>query len=827
MRDWSLRCSNPSQPADPLALTLAADFRLCQPDYLNDHIWELDPGAGEPPSVSIHTTYGLRARSMRLFYRFAEGGKALVNPDEFHSPPRLRRFYPNFMELSFVPLEGLELTAEYWAPESHVLAGRLTFTNRATTAREVEFALCGVMTPLDGKALAPAQHQMINVLSGRTGGLTPVVFMAGGAQRGTAAHPSLSLKLAFGAGMTRTLAWACAAEGDAQASFDLARRTVARPWDAERSRIELLDTADVLDIYTGDPDWDAAFAFSQRSALALFYPASEHLPRPSFVRTRHPDGGYSHTGNGLDYPPDWSGQSAFDTYYLASLLPVAHELKQGLLENFLSVQTADGAIDARPGLGGQRAKYAAAPLLASLAWSDFMDVPDEAFLAEAFPKLLAFFDAWFASERDPDGDGIPQWQQVLQTGFDDHPLLDTWHPWSQGVSGSAVFNPELEALLCREADSLIAMARELGRVEALNALQRHAAALEASVAAAWTSRSLYGYRDRLTGASQPGRLIGSQKGSGELSLKIPEFDQPVRLLVQVETKSPGLQHLVIEITGLSAVQPPAVPAADGSEAARTDLPQRDRNQIERMETPQFQWRAGGLVATSQNVYGRINRIMVKGLDEQDRLVVQTVDTSGEDITLFTPLWAHLPDQEQAEGMLRRTLLASGIFDQRFGIPALPTSPAGARAGAKETAEAEAVAFGVHLPWNQLIGEGLLAYGFRAEAARLTTRLMSAVVQSLKQNRCFYERYHSRTGSGLGERGALTGLAPLGLFLQTLGVHIISPTSVRLAGRNPYPWPVTLVYRGLRVVRGPDATQVVFHNGQVVTVSDPAPCLVSM
>jgi len=48
------------------------------------------------------------------------------------------------------------------------------------------------------------------------------------------------------------------------------------------------------------------------------------------------------------------------------------------------------------------------------------------------------------------------------------------------------------------------------------------------------------------------------------------------------------------------------------------------------------------------------------------------------------------------------------------------------------------------------------------------------IQSLKQSQAFYERYHAETGSGIGERGALTGLAPLGLFLQTLVLPSFRP-----------------------------------------------------
>ena len=134
--------------------------------------------------------------------------------------------------------------------------------------------------------------------------------------------------------------------------------------------------------------------------------------------------------------------------------------------------------------------------------------------------------------------------------------------------------------------------------------------------------------------------------------------------------------------------------------------------------------------------------------------------------------------------------------------------------------------GVHLPWNQLVGEGMLTYGFRDEAAQLTAPLMNAVVRGLKEHAAFYERYHAVTGAGMGERGSLVGATPLGLFLRTLGVAILSPGSVRLEGVNPFPWPVTLVYRGLRVVRGLESTEIRFPNGPAITVTDPEPCVVS-
>jgi mannosylglycerate hydrolase MGH1-like protein len=790
MRDWSLR------PGDPLSLTLAADVRLCKPDYVNDHIWELEIGAGEPAALAIRTTYGLRARNMRLFYRFGELGKSLTNPADFHTPPRLRGFFPNFLVFGFAPVEGLEVTAEYWVPESHAIAGRLTMVNRTSFPRKITLELCGMLTPLDGQSLAPAQQQMVNVLTGQTSQLVPVAFMTGAPKPGPGPHPSLAIDLDFDPGTTRVATWALAAEASADASFESARQIAGRPWDAERSRIELTDARDVFDIQTGDADWDAALAFSQKSAFGLLYGASGQLPNPSFVQARQPDGGYSHKGDGRDYPPAWNGQSPLETYYLDTLLGAAIDLRRGLIQNFLHIQLEDGFIDNKPGLGGQRARFIAAPLLASLAWKYHQSTQDDAFLADAFPKLAAFFWRWFTPEQDQDRDGIPEWNHVLQTGFEDHPIFDVWHPWSQGVKAWALYNPELEAMLYREAASLILMAEKLDQSTMLGPLHEQAARLRSSVEASWDARSaLYSYRDRITKKRLPGRLIAKHKGPGNIRPKL-EFEEPVRLLIEVQAKSSGGDRPVVEISELAG---------------------RAGGDPEKIMDDQFQWRSGGLVATSRRVYSKIGRIGIKGIEAGDRLVVRTVNATVEDITLFTPLWARIPDHQHAQVMISRTLLDAERFDRPYGVPALAIPPEG---------QGEEIALSVHFPWNQLLGEGLLSYGFRNEAARLTVHLMSAAIQSLKQNRTFYAYYHAETGRGLGERGALTGLAPVGLFLQTLGVTVFAPTRIRLEGKNPFAWPVTIQYKGLKIVRGLDKTEVTFPNGKSAAVTDPSPLIIS-
>jgi len=169
-------------------------------------------------------------------------------------------------------------------------------------------------------------------------------------------------------------------------------------------------------------------------------------------------------------------------------------------------------------------------------------------------------------------------------------------------------------------------------------------------------------------------------------------------------------------------------------------------------------------------------------------------------------------------MIGRTILNADRFDRPFGIPACPIVP---------DKEADSICMSVYLPWNLLICEGLLSYGFRQEAARLIAHLMTGIIQNLKQKRAFYQRYHAESGDGIGERNAISGLAPTGMFMKVLGVQVLSPTRVRLEGNNPFPWPVTIQYKGLRILRGLDRTEVRFPNGKNVVIDDHKPCTLSL
>jgi hypothetical protein len=130
-------------------------------------------------------------------------------------------------------------------------------------------------------------------------------------------------------------------------------------------------------------------------------------------------------------------------------------------------------------------------------------------------------------------------------------------------------------------------------------------------------------------------------------------------------------------------------------------------------------------------------------------------------------------------------------------------------------------------WNLLLGEGLVRYGFREEAAELVTRLMQSVIGALRDDKVFRSRYNPDTVGGVGGKGTIAGIAPLSLFLQTLGVRLISPSKVWIQPGNPYPWPVTLRWRGMVVRCEHGETRVTFPDGQETVIRDPEPQIVEL
>lgn len=789
MRDWHL------SPADPLALRLAADVRLTPTDYADDHIWELMLGGGDPAAIALRTTYGLRAHDLRLFPSFAEEDQVVANPAEFFRPPALRVSFVNYHRLTFEPFSGLTVTAHYWAAHSHCVAGQFTLTNHSAQPRRVRVRLSALLKPLDNpKTIGVVALSDCHALEGQTGNLTSLTILEGPTEIETALYPTLTRPLLIEPGQSVLARWASAARPSLEEARQTAQEVLAREWYAEFSRIELTN-AGLLDIETGDVEWDAAFAFAQNTALRCYVGPTPHLPHPSFVFTRHPDKGYSRKGDGADHNWQWDGQVATEAYVnLPQIAPAAPDLAKGVLKNWLAAQDEKGFIDWKPGLAGQRNRALCLPLMATLTWQLYEHTEDRAFLEETYSGLRRFLDVWFTSKHDRDEDGVPEWSHTVQSAFDDNPSFVRWRAWAQCADITLAEAPDLAAYLYRECRSLQAIAAVLNLPDD-PVLAHRAETLRHAVENMWRAEtSSYHYVDRDSHEVTRGEVLAV--GRGNLSVDVHRrFAPSARIVIKAVGPQDARPALSVTLTGRG---------------------KRGRHRVEALRRSSVQWYFGISSATSEKLYAELERVEVAGLTEAHDVTVAVMDYTRQDQTLLLPLWAGIPDTARAETLVRTTLLDPARYWRPYGIPNCSAQDPAYRADNREGSG------GVWLMWNTMLGEGLIDYGYRAEAAELITRLMTVMLHSLKTEKAFREAYNSDVLEGLGDRDYLWGVAPVALFMRALGVRFIHPKRVWVAGRNPFPWPVTVRWKGVTVTKDTERTLITFPSGQQVEVTDPAP-----
>lgn len=786
MKTWNIT------PEDPGQFTLAADARSTETRYTNDHIWELRHQNVEPPSLSVYTTYGLRARSFLVFPRFVENDLPITDPEKFSQPPLVHQFGPNFIQLSYFPLPGIKVEADYWVPASNTIGGRLKITNTKLKERQFRVEIAAVLTPgEEGKRMAPQDIEGIHVLAGKTQNLQPVLVLAGGGQPGTGPYPSLAFDLDLEAGLTTSFRWSLAAEEATLSSLETARETLQRKWDAELARAALLAES-CLQVETGNRAWDIAFALGQKTAFGLFHSPTSFadFPAPSFVVNRTPDQGFSARGDGQDYQLNWSGQTPFQANYLISVMGLADpELARGILDNFLAYQKPDGFIPKKIGLAGQESDLLGMPIFVQLAWTLYQLNPTRSFLERAYPKLKRFLEYWFSADQDSDQDGIPEWSRARQSGFSEHPASISNPQWSTHPTVSLTEDPALCTFLVHEIQLLEAMAEILQRTDDLHELKKRREHLEEAIRHSYDRRYDRYYRwDRDSHHSPGARVLGQRTGTGPV-LVMQNFRKPVRPLIELSVQETTPTKPVIFIHG------------------------RDHNQehwVERITGSQFQWNLNVGKALGEKTYTSLEHIQIYGVHEKDEVTIHVANYRTIDISLLTPLWSGIPDPERAHVFIEETITDPGKFWSPHGLKATPQKGNDA----------------VHLPWNVLVGKGLLNYGRRDKAAELVTNLMTAVVKNLKEQGAFYSCYDPETGRGLLEKNVVDGLPPLALFLETLGVQIISPHKVKITGQNPFPWPVTLRFRGTTIIRKRRKTIVTFSDGQTVQVSGPEARLIT-
>ncbi len=772
-------------------MTLAADARLSTVNYLDDQIWEIVPGTGEPASLCLQTTYGLRARWMRLFPRFNYKQTEYTNPLLFHQPVTCRKNYPNYLSLEFTPSQGFQIQADYWAPESHTIAGRLRFRNVGVLPEPIRFEWVALLNPsANGEPMAPVKAGGGFIMEGISGGLYPVCVISKQSVPVYSPYPALSLEFTLFPGDVQDVFWALATLSEAVQSRTLAEQTLKRNWDAEYARVEMENERRRISVFTGNPDWDRVFALSQKVAGSLVLSSGPSLPYPSFVLNRTPDFGYSPRQDGLDHPFSWQGQDALSAYYLAGiLLPGNIDLVVGILNNFLVGAKSGQLPDWKPGLAGQRSGWLAFPILASLAERIDRFQDDSRWLEDIYSPLVHLIDAWFSSQHDQDQDGWPEWTNSLQAGLDNVPLFSRSQPNGESVPINTVETPLLAALLYHECRCLVKLASKVEDGKTIPSLEKRMRQLEARMEDAWDERNgLYRYRDALSHQVPEARNLAEKNGSGSIEMDC-RLDFPQTLLITLRRK-----------TGTSVT--PVIKLVGECNGTATE---------EEIRATDYSWFDDHFFHRTKKEYDRLYQVILNGLDSADQFSLRTINYHHQDISQLVPLWSGIMDKAKVRKMLRTNL--SNKFLGENGISLAPV---------EEWDLGDPALAQVILPWNLLIAEGMLANGERLRAADLVSRIMKGIILSLRTVGCFKESYHAQENRPAGNRNSLAGLAPLGLFLESLGLEKISKEEIIISGYNPYPHPVTVQYAGITILCEAERVQVTWPSGEVQQHKGPIP-----
>lgn len=786
LRRWQLT------PADPWCAIIAADARFSATDYDDDQSWELQLGTGENPALAFSTRYGGRLGLASLVPLFSLGGGPHYAAQDFSAPPVLTAFAPGYLriEASLSPVLGL--VAEYFVFESHAAGGRFTLNNHGASPLDLRCELVAFAAAAGRElrvSLLPAGEGHA-LTFGKVGNIRPVIAVEGGASDGLSAS-RVGVTLTLDPASETVVRWAHGGERTPAASLALANRWLARDWDAVRDR-NTRGQAQIPQIETGDADLDALLAASYQQLVQAFLNPTAHLPKPSAVGTRHPGRGFSAQPGGASHPRAWAGQSPPLTYLTAlAAASVDAEWAQGLVRNMLAVQRDDGWIDWQPGLGGQRQGLLCLPILARLAWGVFQFTEDDDFLRGVFPGLLRFLRRWRADDLDADGDGLPEWQSDVQTGYPFFPTFGRGFPWSQNADIRSAETPSLIACLLSEAQSLREIAWYLREPEAEAECAGFVASFAEALETLWAEGG-YAYRDRDTHQTGPARVLFSD-APADMPLFLAEpLDPPARLLITVQGGAEHTPRLQLTIEGRGA---------DGEPAREVITPE------------QLLWTHSRGVITTQTVFSVVDAIHPEGLIRVYRMSGATVDWARRDINALLPLWSPGLAPERVAALI-------AFYESALAVPSGVTMAATDDPAYKP--DNKDGAGGVWPFWLTLIAEGLLETGHTDAAASLTMRLLKTQIEALRTAKTFSEYYHADLPAGLGEQGSVMGIAPLYLFLRLAGVRIVTAGKVWAGGVYPFAQPVTVKRLGVTVTRSAQGTEVQFASGQAVHLPADAP-----
>lgn len=735
----------------------------------------------------LHTTYGLRCRSMCLFPVITIGNKHYHQASTFFRPPAVTQYLPDSITVQSSPDENCQLTFQAHIPAEDVTVGSVTFTNTSETLLSLTLDLAVILVSMpQGTAAYPDREGINQIISGHTKDLSPVLFMTGGPSAVSSPYPALSIPIHLTAGQSRKLTWALATKETREASLDAARKVAASPWQETVQKHAKFHAARTILVQTGNPDWDSAFTLAQTEAQRHWIGQPENQQSPFFLRSRLPDD----APNSITQQTRRDDLSLLETLHLKQvLLPTRPDQLSTILATFLTRQKEDGSIYSEGNSFAFSRPFHECPLLASLALKAFEIDGNSDRLSRTFPALCKSIEPWLPVENFA-------WEDTRQLQMDTGVFnFDIWEDTGHGLDIRTAKSPALLAMLLMEVTALARIASLIGEEAAAGKYQSLANQITHHIHQCWDERiNSFIYRDIESGLTPDRELFYPGRVQKELTIS-KAFLKPQRLQLHLFAADEHTRACIIRLKG-------------------TD-PQG--NPIEEViKSRDLRWVLGKAHLTSHQLYQSIQSITFEGLQPEDRFVLETADFSQPDISCLLPLLTQSATPEMIESIIANPALM--VENERFfGL-------AETWKGRHELPPALTVR--INVLWNTLLIEGLLHSGQTELAADLFTHLMTTITAGLAHHDGFFPFYNKSDGLPAGNRNAIAGLAPLGLLLELAGIRILSPNRVILWGHFPFANPLKVHWQGLSIYKDSSLVKVIFPDGTNYTGTIEEPVVIS-
>ncbi len=750
-------------PQDPFSLILVNDSQHSQEKISFDNTWEIQYEGGELGGISLYSTLGLQALSLRITPIFSNLNESRINLKQFEKKPIITENLPNYTNISVEVFPGIHFSLEYFISNSHSIYGQVSIKNKSTKKFSGNLQYLVTLKPLSGgEQMKGMQSDLYYVLEGKTKDLFPFFYLGGLSQSGKLGQPSIASNFEIDSDSSQRLKWCLVFEQDKFQSLERVIDFQSIDFDKETTRNNLFHQRDIFFFDTGNPDWDNALLFSQNSAKQLFVKDTGKKQKFSLVQSRHPEKSIYHPETTKNCKNE--GISPIQLWYFLQVLPKHHYMIQDVFEEFINFQREDGFIPNHSNPSNFQSRFHAFPIFATIA-QEILDIQrSQDFAITYLNKLISYLHYWLSISSD---ESNPHWENAMQSLYEDLPIHNQWDKDGYGINSLWIESPFLNSLLAIECEKCLQIADQF-KIDfpERNWLEEQKTNLIKRIDNSWNPKQKYfAYRDIQT-KKTPGKVsILKINGSGIHTLD-KNFRSPQRLTVRVVTHPELSKKITVEIRGLH----------------------KNHEVYEIIKPNNFNWSTTTGLSTTENVFERISSINILGLPDDSSVEVTTSQYSMVDLSLFLPILIKDTNKKRIQQMGDHWLEKE--FLSNFGLSLLPK---------KYLLNRKKHMNLVDLPLNSFILEGLIDNQQFDLAKKVFNNLMKVVIKNLRLSKKFFKLYDASDGTCKGEYNIINGMIPLKIFFRLIGIRRWTDTEIEFMGSSVFKDDIKIFHRGLRVI----------------------------